>query len=95
VEVTGPRVYQALVVRKGLEALKIGLKLNSAYTLSNCLATAEKFTGGKYPRRKSSITFAVIDLTEWIVRAKAQLRSEQNTQPWADPMPETPMPEHP
>jgi hypothetical protein len=59
----------------GLQSLKRGLKLNRAYTLSNCLATAEKFTGKKYPVTKNSIDEAVEDLRRWQLDAEKTLSS--------------------
>lgn len=95
-EISGPRVYQALCVKKGLEACKIGLRLNRAYTPTNCLRTASLFTGKKYGRGKKAMDEAIADLVKWIDDANEQMRLGRpklgtEEQPWADPMPETPM----
>jgi hypothetical protein len=76
VEVSGPRVFQALAVVQGLKACKIGLRLNRAYTPTNCLRTASLFTGKKYPRGKAALDSAIVDLNVWIDRARAELTGQ-------------------
>jgi hypothetical protein len=66
----GTRVFQALAVRSGLKALQKGIKLNRAYTSTNCRATATKFTGKSYPAGKNGIQQAIDDLTTLIDAAK-------------------------
>lgn len=68
----GTRLYQALVCRQGLKACKIGLRLNRAYTTTNCLRTATLFTGKKYPRSKKSLDEAIADITAVIDAAEAK-----------------------
>jgi hypothetical protein len=66
---SGVRLYQALVIRKGLEACRIGMRLNKAYTPTNCLRAATCFTGVKYPRGKASLSRAIADITAVIDEA--------------------------
>jgi hypothetical protein len=70
VEVSGPRIYQALVVRKGLEACLNGLRLNASYTPTNLLRTASNITGKKYGRGTAQMQRAREDLAIWIERAQ-------------------------
>ena len=73
-EISGPRIYQAVAVRQGLKAIKIGLKLNTAYTKSNLLKTATKFTDVEYPvRGTGGVDRAIEELTTWIDDARAIL----------------------
>lgn len=67
---SGPRLYQALVVRRGLQACQIGLRLNSAYTPTNLTRTASRFTGEKYSRGKLGISKAIEDLSVIIEKAR-------------------------
>ena len=59
----GPRLYQAMVVRKGLQSLQKGFKLNSSYTSTNLRRTASNITGERYPAGKKGIQKAIDDLT--------------------------------
>lgn len=43
--------YQTLVVKQGLKACKIGLRVNRAYTPKNLRAMTEKITGKKFKAR--------------------------------------------
>jgi hypothetical protein len=69
--ITGPgiRVYQAMVVRKGLEFwLKHKRPLNRMYTPKNLVRTAATIVGrDAYPGHgASSMVEAISDLTKWI-----------------------------
>lgn len=44
------RAYQILVVRKGLQACKIGMRLNRAYTPTRLKRMAENLTGKTFKR---------------------------------------------
>jgi hypothetical protein len=59
----GVTMYQALVVRQGLKACLIGMRLNSAYTPTNCKKMASKFTGKKYGTGKEALRAAIADIT--------------------------------
>lgn len=62
-----PRVFQAIAIQGGLKFwLKTGMKVNSAYTLTNMLKTAETITGQKYKRSREQAELAVMDLQRWI-----------------------------
>lgn len=41
----------AIAAKQGLKAIKIGMRLNTAYTPKNCRAVAEKLTGKKFKAR--------------------------------------------
>lgn len=41
----------AIAARAGLRAIKVGMRLNSAYTPKNCRAMAERVTGRKFKTR--------------------------------------------
>lgn len=43
--------YQALVVKQGLKACMIGLRLNRAYTPKNLMAMASSITGKQFKAR--------------------------------------------
>lgn len=47
----GVQVYQMMVVKQGLKACKIGLRVNSAYTPKNLRAMTEKIIGQKFKAR--------------------------------------------
>ena len=68
----GPRLYQALVIRKGLEACKIGMRLNTAYTPTNLKRAATRFTGETYKRGKLGTQKAIVDLTAVINEAEGR-----------------------
>lgn len=57
------RKVQALVIRKGLEACKIGLRLNTAYTPTALMRTASNITGQKFKR--GDYDSAIAALTEF------------------------------
>jgi len=76
-EISGPRIYQAVAVKLGLKAIKTGLKLNSAYTKTNLLKTASKFTEKQYATRGTDgIDRAVEDISNWIDDARAILAEQ-------------------
>lgn len=62
------RRYQAVAIRQGLKACKIGLRLNRDYTPTNCLRTAGRFTGETYSVRKGKpeLERAIADITKVI-----------------------------
>lgn len=43
--------YQILVVKQGLKAIKIGMRLNRSYTPKNLKLMTEKITGRKFKAR--------------------------------------------
>lgn len=43
--------YQMIVVKQGLKAIKIGLRVNRAYTPKNLRAMTERITGKKFKAR--------------------------------------------
>lgn len=47
---SGITVYQALAVKQGLKACKIGMRVNRAYTPTNLMAMVQKITGKKHKR---------------------------------------------
>lgn len=62
-----PRTFQAMAIQGGLKFwLKTGMKVNTAYTLTNMLKTAEAITGQKYKRSREQAELAVMDLEKWI-----------------------------
>ena len=60
------QAYQMSVVRQGLKALLIGMKINSSYTSSNCRSFVSNLTGVKYPSGKKGLNSALSDLNEKI-----------------------------
>tara|TARA_R110000772_G_scaffold11416_2_gene35761 strand:+ start:36 stop:263 length:228 start_codon:yes stop_codon:yes gene_type:complete len=54
--------YQMSVVRQGLKALLIGMKINSSYTSGNCRSFVTSLTGCKYPSGKRGLQLALADL---------------------------------
>lgn len=59
-----PQIYQALAVASALRTYaKTGMKVNSAYTPKNMLATASKITGKTYER--GDLEKAAADLKAW------------------------------
>lgn len=67
------RLYQARVVRQGLKACMMGLRLNRSYTPTNCLRTAGTFTGKRYGRGKPALTEALADMDQWIAACEAAM----------------------
>jgi len=41
----------AIAAKSGLKAIKLGMRLNTAYTPKNCRAMAERLTGKKFKAR--------------------------------------------
>ena len=63
--VINPSVYQAMVVRKGLEFyVKTGMRINRAYTPAAMMLTATHITGETFARRDYKAAIAA--LTRWI-----------------------------
>lgn len=54
----------AIAARSGLKAIKIGMRLNTAYTPKNCRAMAERLTGKKFKARDYDGMIAA--LTEYL-----------------------------
>jgi hypothetical protein len=60
----GITVYQALVVKQGLKAIKVGMRLNRSYTPKNLMAMTTKITGKKFKARDYDGAIAAIEA--WI-----------------------------
>ena len=58
--------YQLAVVKQGVKALLIGMKINSAYTSTNCRNFVTNLTGVKYPSGKNGLTLALNDINQII-----------------------------
>lgn len=56
-----PMRLSAIAAKHGLKAIKLGMRLNTAYTPKNCRAIAEKFTGRKFKARDYDGMIAAID----------------------------------
>lgn len=68
------KLVQATAVKAGIEFyLKTGMKLNRAYTPTNLLAVASKFSGKTYKRGRRGLAEAAADLGAWIAAMKAAL----------------------
>ena len=65
------KIYQAKVVRQGLKACKIGLRLNRAYTPTNLMNMVTKITGKKFTRGKYDEAISAMDA--WIAAADASI----------------------
>ncbi len=64
-----PYVFQAMAIRRAMEFYaKTGMRVNTAYTPKNMLATAAKITGKDYGTKWNAKTAAtaVADLVEWL-----------------------------
>ncbi len=48
---SGITAYQLIVVKQGLKACKVGMRVNRAYTPTNLRAMTEKLTGKKFGLR--------------------------------------------
>jgi hypothetical protein len=66
---SGVTVYQALVVKQGLKACKLGLRLNRAYTPKRLMDMAAKITGAKLKPR--DYDGAVAALESWVDQQRA------------------------
>lgn len=70
---TGPEevnVFRAIAIKQGLKLLKLGIKPNRAWTLTNTLKAAGEYTGKHYKR--SQIDTAIADMCEYLELVKAQ-----------------------
>lgn len=56
-----PNRLQAVAAKHGLKAIKLGMRLNRAYTPAACRAAAERFTGKKFKARDYDGMIAAID----------------------------------
>lgn len=57
--------YGALAVLHGIKAhVKLGLRVNSAYTPANMARTATAYTGKEYKTSKAGLTIAYNDLAK-------------------------------
>lgn len=54
----------AIAARAGLRAIKLGMRLNTAYTPKNCRAVAERVTGQKFKVR--DYDGMIVALTEYL-----------------------------
>ena len=54
--------YKLAVVKQGIKALLIGMKLNTAYTSTNCRNFVTNLTGIKYPAGKKGLQLALNDI---------------------------------
>ncbi len=52
---------QAVAAKHGLKAIKIGMRLNTAYTPTRCKQVAEEFTGKKFKARDYDGMISAID----------------------------------
>lgn len=59
----GVSIFQALAIKHGLKAIKLGMRVNRAYTPKNCMAMASKITGKKFKAR--DYDGAIKALEEW------------------------------
>lgn len=57
-----PAIYRAIVIRRALKLLAVGIKPNTAYTLTRCLRAAEEITGKRYPRNRGAALVAADDI---------------------------------
>lgn len=67
---SGVTVYQALAVKQGLRACKIGMRVNRAYTPTNLMAMVHKITGSKHKR--GDYDGAIKALEAWISETRAR-----------------------
>ena len=58
--------YQLAVVRQGLKALLIGMKLNTAYTSTKCRSFVTNLTGIKYSAGKMGLQLALADIETYL-----------------------------
>lgn len=56
-----PNRLQAVAAKHGLKAIKLGMRLNRAYTPANCRRVAEQFTGKKFKARDYDGMIAAIN----------------------------------
>lgn len=68
----GITYYQMAAVKQGLKAVKIGMRVNSAYTPGNLRTTVEKATGKKFKARDyDAMIGAVEELMEELLKKAA------------------------
>ena len=60
------QIYKLAVVKQGIKALLIGMKLNTAYTSTNCRNFVTNLTGTKYPAGKKGLQLALNDIEKLI-----------------------------
>ena len=58
--------YQLAVIKQGIKALLIGMKLNSGYTSTNCRNFVSNITGKHYPAGKNGLNMALSDVQDLI-----------------------------
>ena len=71
------QAYQMSVVRQGLKALLMGMKINTSYTSGNCRLFVSNLTGVKYPSGKKGLNAALLDLEAKIGEGVERIRSEE------------------
>lgn len=64
--------YQMVCVKHGLKALKVGLKLNRAYTAKNLLAMVSGWTGKTY-KGAAKLDAALTDVEALIAATEAKI----------------------
>jgi len=64
-------LYRARVIRKGLQACKIGLRLNRSYTPTKLFKAATSITGQDYKRGQYDVV--IQSLSDWIHAAEAAM----------------------
>lgn len=57
----GVRKFQAIAIKGGLKACKIGMRVNRAYTPANCMKMATQITGHKFKARDYDGTIAALE----------------------------------
>lgn len=69
---TDINAFRAIVLANAMEFyLSTGMKVNTAYTPKNMLATTEQITGRKYGRwTRSNALDAIADLRAWVEQAR-------------------------
>ena len=55
------RVLGAIAAKHGLKAIKLGARLNSAYTPARCMARAAQITGKRFKARDYDGAIAALD----------------------------------
>lgn len=62
---------RAIAARQGLKAIKLGMRLNTAYTPKNCMRAATEITGKAFKAR--DYDGAINALTEWLEDSDVQM----------------------
>jgi hypothetical protein len=65
----GIAIYQALAIKQGLKACKIGMRVNRAYTPTNLMAMVLKITGKKFKLKQYDEAIAAIEA--WVEQQRA------------------------